>query len=562
MNKRWANVVLAIWIALILLMLSPLVLGWGSGTIAGADTSLSAERLVRLTGNSLILSAGAAALAMLVAVPVAVGAVRLSRRRTGSVLLAVACVPLFVPPPVLAVAAIRLLGPAGFLTKWFTGNVATFPVTEQIMGPAPKIPGAPIYTLAGGAFSLAWGLYPLAVLAIASALARRQSSAEEAALLETGPFAVLRRITLPLASGGIAVGACLVFLFAMTEFGVPESLRSLPVLVSEVYAQAGVFFDMKMALAAALTVLAVAAVAIGAVALVFRWAGLAGNESTETDNTDGGGQIARLPGLRAARVMAWVLGVLPAAAIVGLLLATANGPHGPWPVWKTTWQTAHDEVWFTIRLGLALALLAALVGSLLGSVLANLRKPWIGRLLIAAPLVIPGPVFGVAVQVLLRRPPGSLPFGFDDVLANFALTHGPLLVVWTVRFAPVVALLVERLLRAIPREEWEIAALEGGGWLARWHNVAWPHVWPGVAGGAMIAFALCLGEVGAAILLMPPGTTTLGVRLLTLMHYAPTGQVSALCLLVLMPGVVAYLIGAALLALKTRKQSFNEREVG
>jgi ABC-type Fe3+ transport system permease subunit len=199
---------------------------------------------------------------------------------------------------------------------------------------------------------------------------------------------------------------------------------------------------------------------------------------------------------------------------------------------------------------LLLALMAGVAGSAAGWALASARRPWPARLALLVPLVTPAPLLAVGAQLLLRRPAGSLPGGLDDALAALADTHVPLLAVWLLRFAPIVALLVERALRHLPADASAAAALEGAGPLAFWRAIAGPQCAPAVAAGMLAAFALSLGEVGAAVLLLPPGTTTLGVRLLTLMHYAPTGQVSALCLLLAAPGLAAYAAAASLLAMR------------
>jgi iron(III) transport system permease protein len=106
----------------------------------------------------------------------------------------------------------------------------------------------------------------------------------------------------------------------------------------------------------------------------------------------------------------------------------------------------------------------------------------------------------------------------------------------------------------VPVAEREAAILDGAGLVARWRAVFMPAIWPGVAAGTLIVFALILGEEGIAVLLLPPGPTTLGVRLQTLMHYAPTGQVSALCLLMIIPGVIAYAAAIGLLGVNALKR--------
>ncbi len=543
MKRRTAHSLLVFWLLLVAAVLSPLV--WGAGAVESAPDAPGADfgRIADLASNSVFMSLLATLLACAVAVPVAVVATRLESRRGRFVLLVVACLPLFVPPPVMAVAAIRLFGPAGLLTKLLTGGAAVFPVTEQIRGPAPQLAAAPIYSLAGGAFTIAWCFAPLVVLAVASVLARAGSSAERAALLDTTPVGTLLRITLPRAFGGIAAGAGLVFLFAMTEFGVPESLRSLPVLVSEVYVQAGVFFDMRASLAAGLAAFAIASVLIALLwPLLKRAAG-----SFDEDDPDDGHAFPPSAPIRVLRVAGWSLGTLPPLFATAVLFFTAGGPQGRLAVWSATWSTASDEFLFTLLLGGVLALLAGVLGTLLGVALSRARTPGPWRLACALPLVLPGPLFGVALQIMLRRPPGSLPMNFDDALAALSQTHVPLLLVWTIRYAPIVAFLAERALRGVPTVLVDSARSEGAGPFALFARIQWPWVWPAIVAGMLAAFALSLGEVGAAVLLLPPGVTTLGVRLLTLMHYAPTGQVSALCLLVLLPGTIAAAGGALLL---------------
>ncbi|MBI5153932.1 iron ABC transporter permease [Candidatus Poribacteria bacterium] len=529
--------ILFLWVLLIGLVLSPLAFGLGSAEVASGP-GLAAGRLVQLSANSLYMAGLAAGLALAAALPAALVAMRLESGRTRAVLLASAATTLFIPPPVMAVAAIRLFGPGGSLARMITGIEATFPVSEQIGAPALRIPGAPIYTLTGGAFTLAWAFFPLAALAIAARLHRADRDAEDAALLETTPFGVLRSITLPAALGSIAAGSGLVFLFSITEFGVPESLRSLPVLVSEVYAQFGVYYDTGPALAASLVLVGVAGLAI--------W--FTGHRCESPDNSfePEDENRRRWTGMPMLRGAGWFCAALPAAAAIGILLATATGPHGPLPVWSSTWSTASGELFFSFALGAAAAVLAGTTGCVLAWVLAGTRRPRVWRLALAAPLVIPGPVFGVAVQLLLRRDPDSLPFGLDDALARWSQTLGPLLSVWMFRYAPVVALLAERQLRAIPAAQWEAARIEGARAWGLWRLIAWPAVWPAAAAGMLAVFALTLGEVGAAVLLLPPGRTTLGVRLMTLMHYAPTGQVSALCLLATMPSIAAFGLAAML----------------
>jgi ABC-type Fe3+ transport system permease subunit len=61
--------------------------------------------------------------------------------------------------------------------------------------------------------------------ALRGALSQASASLEEAARLAGGPWLALRRVTLPLASPGVLVGALFVFLFALNDFSLVDYLN-------------------------------------------------------------------------------------------------------------------------------------------------------------------------------------------------------------------------------------------------------------------------------------------------------------------------------------------------
>lgn len=535
---------LCAWGVLLALLLAPLAFGLGSAEGAGTSP-LSARRLGRLAGNSLRIAAIAAVAGGVLGCFVGLVAARLEGPRRRLLLLGVAAAPLFIPPPVVAVAAIRLFGPSGLFADWIPGAGGAFPVVEQLDAAPSPLRISPVYTLEGGGLVLAWALGPLAALAAAAAAMRLPREPEEAALLETGPLRVLARVSLPALAGSAVTGAALVFLFAVNDFGVAESLRSLPVLVSEVYVQFGVYYDTTRAMGAGLVMAAMAlAGAWAAERALFRDHG--GESFLDEDPPPA---LGRSPGGRVLRAVAWLLALLAAGGIIGALAMTATGPMGPGAVWRQTWRTARPEFLFSLQLAAAMLPILGAASLALGAALASSARPRLWRLLVAAPLVLPGPVLAVGFLGLLRRPPGSLPLGLDDALAAMAATTAPLMIAWMLKFAPIGALLVERALRSAPRDWAEAAAMDGGGAWALWRAGLAARMLPALAAGALAGAAFTLGETGAAVLLIPPGTTTLGVRLQTLMHFSPAGEVSALSILLAGPGLLLAAAGALLLSI-------------
>ena len=61
----------------------------------------------------------------------------------------------------------------------------------------------------------------------------------------------------------------------------------------------------------------------------------------------------------------------------------------------------------------------------------------------------------------------------------------------------------------------EASAVSGVGWLRTVRGIVLPQLRVGVAGAWVVAFVLAFGELGASILVAPPGEATLPIRIYT-----------------------------------------------
>jgi iron(III) transport system permease protein len=55
----------------------------------------------------------------------------------------------------------------------------------------------------------------------------------------------------------------------------------------------------------------------------------------------------------------------------------------------------------------------------------------------------------------------------------------------------------------------------------------------GLVCGFFISFVLALGELGTTLLIIPPGMTTMPIKIYNFMHYGAEATVAALCLILL-----------------------------
>lgn len=529
MAARLGRYVLVAWIMLAACVLLPLLFGAGSALIIGDATQLPpVGRILRLGGSSIKIAMYASVGAALLGVPLALIFARGLHERARPLFAACALAPLFVPPGIMAVVAVHLFGANGIITKLVMPGVQTFAVPESLGGAAAALPGAPIFTFAGAGLTLAVCYFPIVFVAVAAALDRADGDVELAARIDGGAIGAWRAAILPAAGPTLVASIALVFLLALVEFSVPESLRSLPVLVGEVYVQFGVFFNTQGAFVAGMALAAMSlAIALPALALVQR-----ALPEPELGSALDHPPPARWRELRAASWLGWVIVLLPLVGIFGVIIWTMRGEEGRISALLRTFTLASEELRFGFGLSLLAALLCAAGGGALGVALAKLPRPRVWRGVLFLLFLLPGPLWGVGMSTILRSPADAgAPEWLLQILDEVTDSSWPLLIAWTLRFAPLAALLVERAVRRIPQDWRDAAHLEGASSLDRARAYGLGAVASSLAAAGLVCFALTLGDPGAAVLLLPPGETTIAVRLMTLMHYAPQREVSSLCLL-------------------------------
>jgi molybdate transport system permease protein len=191
------------------------------------------------------------------------------------------------------------------------------------------------------------------------------------------------------------------------------------------------------------------------------------------------------------------------------------------------------------------AIIVVLIGVPLAWVLAlpGLRGASVLRALITIPLVLPPVVGGVALLTVLGRS-GLLGRPLYQV-TGFAFPFTPYAVILAQVFValPFLVLSVEGALRAADRRYEEAASTLGARPVTVFRRITLPLIAPGIAAGAVLAWARALGEFGATITFAGsfPGTT----RTMPLEVYLAleTDPGSALLLSVLLLGVsVAVLV--------------------
>jgi iron(III) transport system permease protein len=147
--------------------------------------------------------------------------------------------------------------------------------------------------------------------------------------------------------------------------------------------------------------------------------------------------------------------------------------------------------------------------------------------MIAIGMAVPAPLWGVWTIALLNHPADS---AFAPLTTLYDRTLLAPVLVQAVRALPLVALWLWSQLTSVPQDLLDAARTEGAGRLAQLWRIALPLRWPGVLAAAGIALVLALSELSATLLVVPPGVTTISVRIFQLLHYGVDDRVAALAL--------------------------------
>ena len=394
---------------------------------------------------------------------------------------------------------------------------------------------------------------PWAMLIVGLGLSLIEPGEEDAALLDGSLAAVLWRVTLPRAFPSIVVAAVWILVVTGTDMTVTD-LYQVRTFAEEIYIDVpfmGRINSLEPLRPTALTqVCFVGCLTVLALVMTSRLA-----------------PPEHIPSYSARRAYRLGHAGWPALAVVALALVLLIGvPVGnliykagltveqvgaervrQWSVgafaeimFDTPWRFAEEY-----GASLNISTLAASAAVLIAAPLAWLARRGTWRALPALLtsafcLAVPGPMIGLSVIWLLNRESSRLLTDLYD---------------YTI-FAPWLAMLIKCLpitifiswyaLRTVSEDVVEAAASEGATWFVRFWRIGVLQHPLSLAAAWLAAAVVASGDLAASILVMPPGVSTIPVRVFGLLHSGVDDQVAGICLTTLGGFVV---LGCSLLTL-------------
>ncbi len=419
-------------------------------------------------------------------------------------LLAATTIPFIMPPMVIALGLIALLGPSGIL------NMALMTVFGLDDPPVRLLQTFAIILIAHIVYE-----YTIVVRLVSTFWGNMDPALQEAGtMLGASPRRVFLRVTLPILAPAIAAAAALVFLFTFTSFGIILILGGLEhaTLEVEIYTLMTKLFRPQLAAALALIQLVVTfgvlwlyvrlqASAVSRVRLRARAATSLG-AATPADNV-----------LRIGALAAVVLVLSPLAALLVRSFITADGIG--LEAYASILSNERNDYFYvspanavrnSLMFAAATVALAVPLGVLAAYGLRHPRTWWRNPLdaLYMLPLGVSAVTLGLGYLLSLR-------IGPLDLRATFV----PIILAHTLIAYPFVLRVVLSTLRAVRPHLGEAARVLGAGPLSTVLRVDLPILSRAILVGAVFAFAVSLGEFGATLLLNRPEYTTMPVAILS-----------------------------------------------
>ena len=416
---------------------------------------------------------------------------------------------------------------AGFgLQGWYT----------LMSGSLPHLEGWTAVVWIHGLAALPW-----AALIVGAGFRLVEPELEEQALLDGSSCQVFFRVTLPAALPALGVAALWVTILTAGEIAVTD-LFSVRTYAEEVYTLIAVgppmeqgkpLYDTPLAMLPG--VLLSGWLVIAGLVVLARLA-----PRRRPLLTLGGRYVFRLGiwrvplAILVGLVLLVALGV-PLASLcykAGVLVTQSDvGRVRSWSIWKCLEIVSSSPYRYRWEFGWSLAMgtLAAT-----GAVAVAIPMAWLARsggfrtlsvlLITAVCLATPGPVVGLVVIWLLNRPEcPPLVYLYDQSIL------APWLALSVRGFAPA-TLILWHTLASVPSELLDAGAVDGAGPIARLWRIAVPGRLSGVFLAWVVVFILAVGDLAASILVVPPGVSTLSIRIFLLLHYGVEDRVAGICL--------------------------------
>ncbi|RUA08846.1 MAG: hypothetical protein DSY82_06505 [Flavobacteriia bacterium] len=379
---------------------------------------------------------------------------------------------------------------------------------------------------------------PLSMLITGNAFNNINTHLEETGLMITDLQSVIFKIILPLIKPALFTSFVLIFIFSISEFSVP-SYFGVRLFTTEMFTQFSAFYNHSLAV--------LQSVLLILICVVLLYADRKYLADAPFLSFGGKGKKVKIFTLKKYRipdelfVFFWFLiSVLLPFSV--LIIQSFKGGI-------SKFIQAFELLKPTFLSSVYLALLGAAISVFIGftaAYISEVRKIKIFDWFLLFVFAIPSTIFGISLIKFYNHP------FLDFIYSGFAIV----IIAYVGKFSFIAAKLIGNAIKQIPQSLEEAAQIEGVGFYRRIRKIVFPLVLPAVFTAFIINFTFSIGELGTTIMVYPPGSEIMPIKVFTIMANAPQSLVSAMTLIVL--GVTLLLITIMYLIVKPLLKNYSD----
>ena len=359
---------------------------------------------------------------------------------------------------------------------------------------------------------------PLSMLIIGTALSNINLQIEESGFMVTNFKNVILKIIFPLIKPAIISSFALVFIFSVSEFSVP-AFFGVMVFTTEIFTQFSAFYNHSLAI-------------LQSALLIFICVLLLFSERKHIADAPflsvgGKGTVSKLYSLKnwnsfnLTFLFGWFFISIILPFTILFVQSFKNGTSKFLKAFELLLPTFSNSIW--------LAFLGSLFIVFVGFVAAyySIRQnktekrntfDWVLLIIFA----IPSTIFGISLIKFYNQP------YLDFIYSSYAI----ILIGYVGKFSFISAKLIGNAMKQIPNSLDEATQIEGITHFKSLQKILIPLIMPTLFATFIISFIFCLGELGTTIMLYPPGTEIMPIKVFTIMANAPQALTSSMTLIV------------------------------
>ncbi|MBJ7984328.1 ABC transporter permease [Bacillus cereus] len=409
-------------------------------------------------------------------------------------------IPFMTPPYIGSMGWILFMQPNGYFEQFF---------------PALKPISSSFFSLGGMVLIMSLHLFPFLYFMLKNTLLQIGSSKEEAAAVHGGSFFYrLRKIILPLLLSSYVMGALLIFVKTIAEFGTPATFGrriGFHVLTSEIHkfiSSWPIDFSSATALSSLL---------LSACMLIWYMQNVLNRKYSYAMVSGKGVKSKRYTLPIFTRFIAWVYVISLLIVAIGIpyfsiLIASLSKLRGG-GLHFNNFTTSHYEALFTIGspglealwnsflFSLVTAIVAVIIGVFLALMIRKGKKSsekWLdmcGML----PNMVPGIVMVVGLILFWNSP--YMPISIYNTPVMVIVTYVVLFLPYTVQY-------VKASLGQIDDSLVQAGSIFSGNYIYIFRKIILPLIIPGILAGWAMTFTISIRELVASLLVLPPSVET------------------------------------------------------